>query len=396
MRNRLFLIIAALAALIFGAPAFAAPSLTPAQENALSAEIAKRAARAPEAERVAFTAADLVGSLMFGGEENDINSDGKSILCRGVIIELTAPERGALRWRACTLLGAKPGWTGPVWATSGTLTTAATAGPSRPPPASPPPVIEAEKSPAPRDYEDGAPRAAPSAPGGNTSTQTPSAAGGGLDRVISPVLVELGPAEPRYARNGGSGVVLLSENPADQALNLTLCRALFKTFDTANIGDVKAGEREKDDKLELLRPLYWPLKDLTRPALGDDKCAHRVAHYDFTRAWKIRSKLGLNGRGPYLLVIRADESRAGLVDFAGVADKDTPNLVRYFREGFAQEDDIWSPARHENAVERAALTKYLGASFQLGSLPRLVIVSVARAGCPLANTMDVCTNPMPR
>jgi hypothetical protein len=395
MPARLGLILAFLAALICAPLALA---LTPAQEQALRAELAAQARQDPETgARVAFARADLAGAFIFGDPATE-----NGMTCRPAIIELAQPERNALQTEVCRKAAAFESFGKPQWRATAPLTPAHAAGGGAPPPSSPPPMIEAEKAPpppvlaAPARPATRGPAATPGGRPRSSGAAAPDETGGGLDRVISPVLVELGPTEARFARHGGSGLVLLSENAADGPRNLSLCRALFKSFDTATNAEIEAGERQRDDQLELLRPLYWPLKDTSRPALGADKCVHRIGHYDFARAWRVRSKLGLTGRGPYLLVIRADETRAGLVDFAGVADKDIPDLVRYFRDGFSQETDIWSPQRHGPEAEGAALTAFLGRPLPLAALPRLVIVSVARAGCPLGDLFDVCGNPLPR
>ena len=396
---RLGVMFALFAALMWAPMAMA---LTPAQEQNLRAEIAAQARQdPPSAQRIAFTREDIAGTLILGDPE----SEG-ALTCRHAIIELAKPERAALETKVCrSKMSVLESIGKPQWSANEPLTSAhAAAGEGHPPPAPAAPTIEAEKAPATTDT--GSPpshsqhresRSYSPPPGAPNSGQqsAPSETGGGVDRVLSPVLVELGPTEARFARHGGSGMVLLSETTADEALNLSLCHALFKAFDTATSAEVEAGERRRDDQIQLLRPLYWPLKDLSRPALGADKCTHRIAHYDFVRAWKVRSKLGLSGRGPYLLVIRADETRAGLVDFTGIAEKDVPDLVRYFRDGFSQENDIWTPERHGPDAERVALTSFMGHPLQLAALPRLVVVSVVRAGCPLGDFFDVCANPLP-
>jgi hypothetical protein len=417
-KTRLAALGALCVALFIGAPAFAAPTAPPsasasadlstAQQDALIAEILKQARLAQAGARIAYTIPDQTGALIFSEEERTTNA-GKESVCKYVIVEFTQPRRSPLRSRACTPLGNPAGYGGPKWSMAAGFTSAATAGPRAPEK----PVHEevdksakdvgsggaapsAETAPTraiPRKVPADAPSPPPPAPSAPTTT---TAANGGLERVVSAVLVEIPPAEPRYARHGGMGVVLLSEAPADKARNLALCRALFKSFDTATNAEVRTGQRETEDTIEELRPLYWPLKDLSKAATGEDKCAHRVARYDFTRAWKIRSKLGLTKAGPLLLVSRADETRAGLVDLTGASDQDVADLVRYFRDGFSQQANIWSPERHAPGAAKVALDSFLGRTIAIAALPKLVVVSALRVGCPLGDPMDVCTNPLPR
>ncbi len=209
-------------------------------------------------------------------------------------------------------------------------------------------------------------------------------------RVITPALVELGDREPRVARHGGSAFVLLSEEAEDLAKNITLCREVFRAFDRASAAEVQAGERRgADGEIELLRPLYWLLRE-TASGSGGDTCASRVDRYHFSRAARIRRKLGITGRGPYLVVARADEKRAGLIDFATVPAPEVDDMVRYFRDAFAQEDDVWLPERHTPERSQARLTAFLGRAPTAQSLPQVVLITIVRAGCPLGDPFDVC------
>lgn len=233
---------------------------------------------------------------------------------------------------------------------------------------------------------------APPAPG--NATGDGSAAGGGVVRTMSAVLVEIGAREARKPRNGGSAVVLLSQRTEDAARNLRVCRALFRALDTATTSEITTGQRRTEDGgVEKLRPVYWLWKGKPAPPAGD-ACPVRVASYDFARAGSIRTKYGLTGRGPYLVVARGDELRAGVVDLGAAPIGDTEDLVRYFRDGFSQEDDIWSPERHTPARAQQSLVAFLGRAIPGAALTALVR-PVAVASCPLGDFFDVCT-PAPR
>jgi hypothetical protein len=420
MRMRSWIVAAALAMAGAGvalvppalAQSVAAVSLSASQDAALQSYIASSATSAPAATRLPFSIAaqNLSGSLIFGEIEDRGGVLRKQ--CRGVIVEFVTPSRGALQSQACInrVSGAvASNWTVDPFSRAASAADTAKVEPAKPSP--PPPAVATGPAPgsAPPPARTGATRSIGGAFGGITgglsgsggastgSGSAPIAApgvGGGLTRVLSPVLVELAAGEPRTPRNGGSAVVLLSENVADRDLNLSLCRALFRNFDTATTGEVLTGERRNDrGEIEQLRPLYWLLKD--QSAATGDKCVSRVARFDFERAWKIRSKFVLNGRGPYLLIARADERRAGLVDLSGANTADVADLVRYFRDGFSQQGDVWTKDTPP-AESQANLTAYLGRAVRLLDMPKLILVSTVRAGCPLGNFLDVCTNPLPR
>lgn len=212
---------------------------------------------------------------------------------------------------------------------------------------------------------------------------------GGLSRVTTAVLVELGPNDIRRSRNGGSAVVLLSRAAADAERNLRLCRALFAQIDQASVAEVIAGERVRGGRVQELRPLYWLLARALPNASGD-RCPDRIAAYDAGRAERIRTKYGLSGgRGPYLVVAATDEARVAVVDLGAAPIAETENLVRYFKEGFSQDADVWSPARHEPATAQARIAAFLGRSIAGAALSSL-ITPIARAGCPLGDPLDLC------
>lgn len=267
----------------------------------------------------------------------------------------------------------------------GSSTTMSSSGPPPSPPKPPPPPMAPPPAPEPRVSP-------PPSPG--NATGSGSGVGGGVVRTTSAVLVEIGAREARKPRNGGSAVVLLSTRTEDAARNLRVCRALFRALDTATTGEITTGQRRTEEGgIEKLRPVYWLWKGKAAPPAGD-ACPVRVASYDFARAGSIRTKYGLTGRGPYLVVARGDELRAGVVDLGAAPIGDTEDLVRYFRDGFSQEDDIWSPERHTPARAQQSLVAFLGRAIP-GSALTALVRPVAVASCPLGDFFDVCT-PTPR
>jgi hypothetical protein len=218
-------------------------------------------------------------------------------------------------------------------------------------------------------------------------------AGGGMQRVTTAVIVEIGPNDLRRGRNGGSAVAVLSRQSTDFERNLRLCRALFAQIDSATVGEVIAGERVRNGRVQELRPLYWMLKT-AMPAATGDRCGERISRYDFERAQRIRTKYNLTGRGPYLVIANTAETRVALVDFGAAPIGETEDLVRYFRDGFSQDDDIWTDDRHVASAASAKLTGFLGRSIA-GAALTAFLKPVARAACPLGDLLDVCSGTTP-
>ena len=214
-----------------------------------------------------------------------------------------------------------------------------------------------------------------------------------LNVRATPVIVEIDRTQERRPANGGSSVVLFSEGAANAYRNTVTCVNVWNLMDTATTQEVRVGVRKADDgTVEALRPLYWLNKAAT-PA-GEHPCSQRMANYDFTRAKTIRDKYRLTGAGPYFVVARTDEQAAAIIDLAGKSDREVADLVRYFRDGFAFQNDIWDPARSEPARKRALLATFFGARFRESLVASLGFISspAARAGCRLGDLTDApCT-----
>lgn len=220
-----------------------------------------------------------------------------------------------------------------------------------------------------------------------------------MERVLTPVLVELLADAARTARQGGSAVVLLGDpNVALLAQrNAALCRSLFQSFDQATTGEVQVGVRRSEDgEVELLRPIYWPTRTLSPGQPGADRCPQRLLSYDYPRAERIKRKFRLTGAGPFLVVERNDPSQtervAAVIDLSRTRAADVPQMVRYFRDGFMQRGDIWNPRIYTPERTRGDLTAFFGQPVNYGFLPRLVRVT-QQVGCPLANLLDICDAP---
>ncbi len=223
-----------------------------------------------------------------------------------------------------------------------------------------------------------------------TRPRTPS-----MERVTTPVIVELAPDQARAARQGGSAVVLLAAptSNAAQRVNSALCASLFRAFDQAEHREIGPGVRVRDGEVQLLRPVYW----LTRAPMdglpGAAACPQRLETYDFARSDRIRRKFNLTSVGPYLLVERVEpherERVAAIVDLSRARPQDVDRLVRYFRDGLLQRGDVWSPDQYAPARVRGDLVAFGGGPLSDDALPRLIRVT-QQIGCPLANLLDIC------
>jgi hypothetical protein len=211
--------------------------------------------------------------------------------------------------------------------------------------------------------------------------------------VATPVIVEVNRTQERKPANGGSAVVLFSDATGSAYRNLITCVNVWNLMDTATTQEVQVGIRKADDgTIEALRPLYW-LNRTGQPA-NEQSCEERLARYDYVRARTIRDKYGLVGAGPYFVVARTDERAAAVIDLAGRNDREIADLVRYFRDGFAFQSDIWDPARSMPEKKRALLTTFFGPRFREAFVTSLgfLIDPVARAGCRLGDLKDApCT-----
>ena len=280
----------------------------------------------------------------------------------------------------------------------------AEAGGDAPPPAPPPPPGTDElrgttdsatgESPGLRDSMPSI-RSAPPMPGDGPSGVDPN-------RVLTPVLVELLPTEARQPRQGGSAVVLLaarSDRSIDERRNMALCRELFISFDRATTDEVGVGiRRNAEGETELLRPLYWPTRELTGPTTGADRCAQRLATYDYPRAESIRRKLAITGTGPFLVVERQDmnssERVAAVIDLSRAQPNSIGGVVRYFRDGFMQSGDVWDRNRFQVSRAREEMTVATGGEVASSILPRLVRTT-RQVGCAFTNLLDACESGAP-
>jgi hypothetical protein len=246
----------------------------------------------------------------------------------------------------------------------------------------PPPVTEAPTAPTP-DESASAPAEQPP-----PQVQTRS-----LRVVATPVIVEVNRDQARNPANGGSSVVLFSEGPANTYRNTVTCLNIWNLMDTATTQEVRVGLRKAEDgTVEALRPMYWLNRTPTTTA--EPACSDRLARYDYTRAKTIKDKYGLTGQGPYFLVARSDEKMAALIDLSGRTDREVADLVRYFRDGFAFQSDIWDPTRADPSKKRESLVAFFGGRFRESLVAALGFISqpTARAGCRLGDLKDApCT-----
>lgn len=211
--------------------------------------------------------------------------------------------------------------------------------------------------------------------------------------VATPVIVPIIRTDARAAANGGSSVVLFSDGAANSYRNGVTCVNIWNLMDTATTQEVHVGIRKADDgTVEALRPLYWMNKaaaDTTHQT-----CAQRLANYDFPRAKTIRTKYNLTNAGPYFVVARADEQAAAIIDLTGKTDREIADLVRYFRDGFAFQNDIWDPSRNDPTKKRSLLVSFFGARFRESFMASLGFVAApsAHMGCRLGDLADApCT-----
>ena len=251
----------------------------------------------------------------------------------------------------------------------------------------------------------GAPSRAPEQrPAARAPQPMPTEGPSGVDpnRVLTPVLVELLPTEARQPRQGGSAVVLLaprSDRGIDERRNMALCRELFISFDRATTDEVGVGvRRNAEGETELLRPLYWPTRELTGPTTGADRCAQRLATFDYSRAESIRRKLALTGAGPFLVVERQDmnasERVAAVIDLSRAQPNSIGTVVRYFRDGFMQSGDVWDRNRFQVSRARDEMSAATGAEVAVSILPRLVRTT-RQVGCAFTNLLDACESATP-
>ena len=251
-----------------------------------------------------------------------------------------------------------------------------------PEPAPPPPATE---TPPPTTDERGA---APSEQAPSPQMQTRS-----LRVVATPVIVEINRDQARNPANGGSSVVLFTQGAANTYRNTVTCLNIWNLMDTATTSEVRVGLRKAEDgTVEALRPMYW--LNSTPTTTTEPACSDRLARYDYTRAKTIKDKYGLTGQGPYFLVARSDEKMAALIDLSGRSDREVADLVRYFRDGFAFQNDIWDPTRADPVKKRENLVAFFGTRFRESLVATLGFISqpTARAGCRLGDLKDApCT-----
>lgn len=256
------------------------------------------------------------------------------------------------------------------------------------------------------------PQQAPAAPGEPDDRQTeayrmerrsasppPGDSGSGIavNRVVTPVLVEVLPTEARAPRQGGSAVVLLANPGAalNEEKNLALCQALFRALDQATTREVAVGSRRTTEgETQLLRPLYWLTRSVMQERAGADRCPTRLDSYDYQRADTIRRKLALSGSGPYLVVERHDnftnERTAAVIDLSRARASEIPAIVAYFRTGFMQAGDVWDAQRFQREQTSPNLIAGVNNALARGIVPRL-IRTTRQVGCAFTDLLDGCS-----
>jgi hypothetical protein len=205
---------------------------------------------------------------------------------------------------------------------------------------------------------------------------------------ILPVFTDIGPTQLRIAANGGSAVILFTTASAAQTRNRKVCDAVMKLFDSATIPEVEAGMRRNPTTgvIELLRPVYWLLVQDSVPANKQKDCATRLTLYNYVRANTIRDKLRLYGPGPYFVVMRENETQAGVMDLSRVRPDDMERMTLVFRSGFSQRDDIWDQTSYTAENRRRTLQSALG-----GIFPDEFVNAIGLVVDPFRNRGPVCT-----
>ena len=233
-------------------------------------------------------------------------------------------------------------------------------------------------------------RSGPSPAASNGSVPLPTTDGAPAV-TATPVVVDISRTQARAPANGGSAVVLFSDEPDLADRNMVTCLNVWDVMDPATTGEIQVGLRKgADGAVEALRPLYW--MGVAAMAPGEHTCAERMANYDYSRARTIRAKYGLDRPGPYYLVARADEQAAALIDLTGMDDRQIADMTRYFRDGFAYGGDIWDPARA--AGRGGEMAAVLGPRFADSLVAALGFIAApaVRAGCQLGDLRDAgCT-----
>lgn len=221
-----------------------------------------------------------------------------------------------------------------------------------------------------------------------TATATAATAAAPATSAAEPaqtIVLELVTGAPRAPVLGGAGIVLLADpaSPLGAARNHALCRALFQS--AAAVTPAQEGL--------VLRPIYWPARTASVATEGVDRCAARLEAYDWTRAQRIKRKLGLMGDGPYLVVERNDASRtervAAFIDLSRTRAEDAPDVARYFRDSVLQASDVWDARRYAPEAARANIMQFFGREVSYGAPPRMIFAA-RQTGCALADLTDAC------
>jgi hypothetical protein len=231
-----------------------------------------------------------------------------------------------------------------------------------------PPVAQAPASPAPRQTTT---MAAPPPPGAGGGTGAAP-----VRTVLTAVMTELLPPDPRRAQNGGAAMVLLTNTPAQQGRNLALCRALYAQLDAATTDEVATGVRKVDGVVQILRPVYWFMRTNRQDtSVGPEGCETRLSNYHFARASTILQRMQLSGTGPWLAVVRTDDRAAGVIDLSRATDAELSLWVRYFKDSYSKRDRIWSPETNSPAAVQRDLLAFFGDSVvrTLTAAPRAVL-----------------------
>ena len=121
-----------------------------------------------------------------------------------------------------------------------------------------------------------------------------------------------------------------------------------------------------DGVLVYERPVYWPVTVPTQV-----ECGQMLQNYDFDRAAVALQRVpnwDRLGRGPFIVVRKANGSQAGIFDFSGVATADFDEQFAAVVNYMSQRDDVWSANFYHPATFRQTLRLYVK------ERPNLVIV----------------------
>jgi len=159
----------------------------------------------------------------------------------------------------------------------------------------------------------------------------------------------------RFVPEGGGYAVIILKR-GFPARSHRACLKMLQSMDM-RVGPANGRPILMDRTVVYERPVYWPVRVSTAR-----NCPRMLQNYDFDRAMVNLQRIpnwSRLGRGPFVLVRRANGNQAGLFDFSNVVAQDFDDQFAAVVNYMSQRTDVWTPGFYHPATFRQRIRYYI-------------------------------------